>query len=213
MTSDGWPWFRLGPHRTDAVERQRVEHLLVVWRLLLAALSLAAVYVDPTEPARFAGLCRNLLAGYVAFSTLVWVFLRLQPAAAVRWAPALLVIDILLPAVLTAFTSGSSSPFFALFTFAVISAAYRWGFVATLGTALLTIGLLLFSVALINEPAFLLSPVEHNRLVIRCGYLLLLSVGVGILADRGRRMQHRDEAPWRRHQARFRRVAARRLRP
>ena len=180
-------WFRVrppGPHRTDAAERQRVEHLLVVWRLLLAALSLAAFYIDPTEPARLAGMCRDLLAGYVAFATLVWVFLQLHPAAAVRWAPALLVVDILLPAVLTALTSGSSSVSFALFAFAVISAAYRWGFVATVATALLTIALLVMSVALIDEPAFLESPAEHNRLVIRCGYLLLLSIGVGIIAGR-----------------------------
>ena len=173
-----------GPHRTNELERQSVEHLLVVWRLLLAAVSLAAVYVDPTEPSRFAGLCRGLLVGYVAFSAAVWVLLRLQPGVVLRWTPALLVVDILLPSIVTALTSGFSSPFFALFTFAVISAGYRWGFVATLGTGFVTIGLLLSSVALANELPFMDSPVEPNRLMIRCAYLLLLSVGVGIIAER-----------------------------
>jgi signal transduction histidine kinase len=155
-----------------------------VWRLLLAAVSLTAVYIDPTEPSRFARLCYGLLGGYVAFSALVWLFLRFRPAMLLRWTPALLVVDILLPSALTALTSGPSSPFFVLFTFAVFSAAYRWGFAATLGTGLLTIALLLLSVALMDELPFLDSPIEANRLVIRCGYLLLLSVGVGIIAER-----------------------------
>jgi hypothetical protein len=173
-----------GLPRTNALERQRVEHLLVVWRLLLAAVSLAAVYLDPTEPLRFAALCRGLLAAYVAFSAAVWVLLRLQPAVVLRWTPALLVVDIVLPGIVTALTSGFGSPFFALFTFTVISAGYRWGFAATLGTGLLTIVLLLSTVALTDVLPFMESPVEPNRLMIRCGYLLLLSVGVGIIAER-----------------------------
>ena len=173
-----------GLPRTNALERQRVEHLLVVWRLLLAAVSLAAVYVDPTEPPRFATLCRGLLAAYVVFSAVVWVLLRLQPGMVLRWTPALFVVDIVLPGIVTALTSGFSSPFFALFTFTVISAGYRWGFAATLGTGFVTILLLLSSVAVTDELPFMDSPVEPNRLMIRCGYLLLLSVGVGIIAER-----------------------------
>ena len=179
--------FRLrprGPHTTDTPERLRVEHLLAVWRLLLAVVSLTAVYVDPTEPARFAAFCRGLLGVYVTFATVVWLLVRLRPAVMLRWTPLLLGVDILVPGALTALTSGTSSPFFALFTFAVISAAYRWGFVATLGTGLLTIALVLVNGTLVGEPSFPGSSTDLNRLVIRCGYLLLLSVGIGIIAER-----------------------------
>jgi hypothetical protein len=190
--------FRLrprGPHTTDTPERLRVEHLLAVWRLLLAVVSLTAVYVDPTEPSRFAAFCRGLLGGYVAFATVVWLLVRLRPAVVLRCTPLLLGVDILLPGALTALTTGAGSPFFALFTFAVISAAYRWGFVATLGTGLLTIVLVLVSGALVGEPTFPASPTDLNRLVIRCGYLLLLSIGIGIIAEREQTLRAETGTP------------------
>jgi signal transduction histidine kinase len=170
--------------RADPLEAQRVERLLGASRLILAVASLLAVYVDPTEPARFSGVCYALLIAYSGTSALAYFAVRARPAIAEPLAPWLYGLDVLLPTVITIFTTGPSSPFFVLFTFVVFGAAYRWGLQATVDTAALMVVLLLMqAVFLARDPALGMA-LEVNRLVIRSSYLLLIGFLVGFLADR-----------------------------
>jgi len=50
---------------------ERAERLIVAGRFLLAAFSLLAVCLDPTEPSRFASAVRTILAFYLAHAFLL----------------------------------------------------------------------------------------------------------------------------------------------
>ncbi len=62
-------------------------------------------------------------------------------------------IDLVFAAAVTLLTSGTSSPFFVLFLFTLVTAAYRWGFAETVATAVAAIALLVVDAALIG-PVF-----------------------------------------------------------
>jgi signal transduction histidine kinase len=177
------PAHRLWHRRVLAPELHRTEALLGTARLVLAAASLVAIYIDPTEPSRFRFLCYALLVAYVSVSAGVVALQRINPAAVLRLVPALHVLDIVWPAALTVFTTGPSSPFFALFTFVIVSAAYRWGLRATLATAVTVVALTIVEPVLSMQPDLVIA-FELNRLIIRCSYLLLVSLLVGVIAER-----------------------------
>ena len=174
------PSFTLFDSRTGAAVEQR----LAASRAVLALVSLLAVYLDPTEPTRFVRLAYVLLATYSIHSLLVVALLWRRPGLATRLGWPLHAIDVVWAAILTVISQGPSSPFFPLFVFVLLAAAYRWGFRATIVTAAWTIGLLLLEAALISSPGQrLLQPVELNRLIIRCAYVLLVAYLVGYLAE------------------------------
>jgi signal transduction histidine kinase len=179
----------LGHRCADAADRLRTERLLSVGRLVLALASLIAVYIDPTEPTRFRALCYSLLVVYAAVAAAVFALLHMRAAAVRSLVLGLHVLDVVWATALTIFTTGPSSPFFVLFTFVVVSAAYRWGLNATIATALMTAGLLLVEGAVFAGSRTLEIALETNRLLIRCSYLLLVSVFVGVLAEREQRQR------------------------
>jgi signal transduction histidine kinase len=173
----------------NAADMLRIERLLSVGRLVLALASLVAVYIDAPEPARFRAFCYSLLIAYTVIAAVVFALLHTRAVpvrSIVLW---LHVLDIVWATALTIITTGPSSPFFVLFTFVVVSAAYRWGLNATIATALMTVGLLLVESAVFAGSRTLEIPLEINRLLIRCTYLLLVSVFVGVLAEREHRQR------------------------
>ena len=178
--------------RADASDIQRIERLLSVGRMVLAFASLVGVYIDPTEPTRFSGICYSLLVAYTIIAALVFGLLHVRPQIAQFLVVWLHVFDIVLATALTIFTTGPSSPFFVLFTFVVVSAAYRWGLNATLATALMTIGLLFIEATVFARSPALGMALEANRLLIRCSYLILVAVFVGVLAERELRQREQS---------------------
>ena len=95
--------------------------------------------------------------------------------------------DILWPAVITLFTEGPTSPFFVLFSFPLLAAAYRWGFRETVMTASIVISLLFAEIILVTVagygPLFVEGQFELNRAIMRATYLLILGLLLGYLAD------------------------------
>ena len=90
---------------------------------------------------------RLVLLGYIAHSLLLLALLRINRVPThgfVVWAQ---VSDIAWPALLCLFTDAPNSIFFIFFLFAMLAAAFRWGFVETLTTAMIGAGLLLFQAA------------------------------------------------------------------
>ena len=84
-----------------------------------------------------------LLVGYTVHSLVLLAFLqraRKPNRGLVLWAQA---SDIVWPALLCLFTDPPNSVFFVFFLFAMIAAAFRWGFVETMATAEISAALLL----------------------------------------------------------------------
>src|SRR5271157_856075 len=116
-------------------EDPRVESVLAFSRVFLAATSLIAWRLRPTSGATYYHLGLLLLAGYTVHSLVLLALLqRTRPPGRrlVLWAQA---SDILWPSLLCLFTDPPNSVFFIFFLFAMIAAAFRWGFVETMATA------------------------------------------------------------------------------
>ena len=124
-------------------------------RLILSAVAIVAVYVDPTEPALLPWL--NLTGGgfnidwralmvmgaHFAYSAVVYVALvrtlpgRNRIVAITAWA------DVLFGTVITVFTEGTSSPFWAFFVFAVVAAGVHGGLRRSLAVTTVSVALYL----------------------------------------------------------------------
>jgi signal transduction histidine kinase len=96
--------------------------------------------------------------------------------------------DLVWPAVLCLFVNVSDRPFYILFLFAMIAAAFRWGFIETVGTALFSVALLLFQLFLaIHGPAYLRTAISGElvpvRVAMRCVFLFVAGTLLGFLAE------------------------------
>ena len=161
-------------------------------RLYLAALSLIAIRIDPTEPARYAAVAYGLLAGYVAYALAIVVALRLGRLLAFSRPVVLHSLDIAWAGGLSLFTDGPNSPFFLFFVFVLLEAAYRWSLRGTmLTTAVLTVLLVLEAMVLAAPPLggerLLEGDFEANRCLMRAMYLVIVGYLVGHLSERERR--------------------------
>ncbi|MGI9103810.1 MAG: sensor histidine kinase [Terriglobales bacterium] len=184
----------------DAAERLRTERVLASARIFLASAGALAIYLDPTEPSRYATLAYLLLFGYLAYSLAVWMALdRLQKVS-----PSFLAVhafDMIFPAVFTLFTAGPNSPFFLYFVFVLTAAAFRWGLWETAATSGFIASVILFEGALLRGatvPVFHmdrqlgswgLGEYEINRFIIRLSYLVILGVLLGYLAEEEKQLR------------------------
>jgi signal transduction histidine kinase len=170
---------RLNVPTTEA-ERGRVETLLGALRVLIAVLALVAFTLDRPEPARYAHLVYILLAVWVAHSVgvLAWVSRR---AISPSFLLCLHCADIFWPTLITTYSHGPSSPFIPIYSFALLSAGFRWGFPEAVLTSVAG------GVVLEVEALFLgtsaLGEFEGNRLLVRCAYLLALGTLIGTLGE------------------------------
>src|ERR1039458_1096560 len=169
-------------------EDRRVEQVLAFSRLFLALTSLVAWEIHPVASGPYYHFGRFVLLGYTAHSLLLLALLRIQRVPTrgfVVWAQ---VSDIAWPALLCLFADAPNSIFFIFFLFAMLAAAFRWGFVETMTTAMIGTGLLLFQAAVVRYGPPLLrhmlsTNVDAPRLVLRCGFLLLTGFLLGFLAE------------------------------
>ena len=169
-------------------EDPRVESVLAFSRVFLAITSLIAWRVRPVSNASYYHLGLILLVAYTAHSLVLLVFLQKanQPnRGLVLWAQA---SDIVWPATLCLFIDPPNSVFFVFFLFAMIAAAFRWGFVETMATAEISAALLLLQAAMVAYgPAWLhrllFTTLEPTRLIMRCGFLLMTGFLLGFLAE------------------------------
>ena len=168
-------------------EEQRIERALATARVIVALTSMVAVHVDPTDPAAYRHAAYMVLVGYTAWSAVISAGLRWRAANRyVVWAIHL--GDILWPSLLCLFTDGADSPFFTLYLFALLAAAFRWGLWETAATSLASVGVLgLESVMLVQGPMIWRTlesgELEVNKFIIRCVYLLLAGLMIGYLAE------------------------------
>jgi signal transduction histidine kinase len=167
---------------TDAAGAAQ-ERLLARARVAMASASLLALYLDPTEPIRYAVPAYLLLLSYVVASLVYFTVVRHSDRRR-RWRAAIAHgVDILWLAVLTSLTGASTSPLFAFFTFIVLAAAIQWGYIETLATTLIILwitiieGIVLTWLGL-TESAFVL-----NWFLVRISYMAIAGVLLSYLAS------------------------------
>ncbi len=168
-------------------EDVRAEHVLAFSRLFVALTCLTAwvIHLGATSPHYQLGVI--LLLGYVLASLVLLGWLELGGRSRVFVAAAQ-VNDVVWPALLCLFAEAQHSTFFLLFLFAMLAAAFRWGFAETMATALVGAALLLFqAIAAAHGSSllrsFLSAPVESSRLLMRCAFLLMAGSLLGYLAE------------------------------
>ena len=169
-------------------EDGRVERVLAFSRLFLALTSLVAWEIHPVASGSYYHFGRLILVCYIAHSLVLLALLRIQRVPTrgfVLWAQA---SDIGWTALLCLFTDAPNSIFFIFFLFAMLEAAFRWGFLETMTTAFIGAGLVLFQAAVVRHGPPLLqrmlaTNVDPPRIVLRCGFLLMTGFLLGFLAE------------------------------
>jgi len=152
----------------------RAERVIAAVRVVLAASSFVALWLDPQEPDQVLKLTYWLQSGYMAWACVL---------AAVMWNRdsrgklplASHVADIVMASAFQYVTLGPSSPFFTYYTFALFAAAVRWGWQATVWTTAVVLTVYL---ALGASLARTLSVADFpfNRFITRSMYLLVAAV-------------------------------------
>ena len=175
----------------------RAERMIAVGRLVLAVTSLLAVWLDPTEPSKYAALVYALLVAYLLYSLLVMLLVW-------RWAVPLrrgrLVVhaaDLAMFAVFIFLTEGPTGPLYVYFVFAVLCAALRWHQRGALWTGLVALAMLVgigvYAGTVLRDPEFALS-----RFLIRSVSLAVIAAFLGALGDYEHRTRSEiaDLAKW-----------------
>lgn len=173
----------------DYAPRIRAERLIATSRLVLAAFSLLAVWLDPYTPTAHGQMLYLLLLGYVGFALAVALVVWLSHAPLSRLGFGSHVLDLSLFCVLTYLTEGPTSPFFTYFMFSIVGATLRWHLRGALWTAAVALvafnGIGVYGSEVMNDPSF-----EENRFIIRSVYLAVMAGLLGYLGayeDRRRR--------------------------
>lgn len=183
-------------------ERLRTERVLATARVFLTAMAVIAVYLDSTEPTRYAALAYGILDAYLVWGIVVLAITRREVMS--RNLPRIIhVADIAFPIVFMLFTAGPNSPFFSFLLFVLTAAAFRWGLPQTLVTSVV-VSLLIVAEAFVlsyGTHHWLVGQYETNRFVIRISYLLTLGILVGYLGE--------EEKRWRAENATINRLLAR----
>src|SRR6476469_8011845 len=110
---------------TGPGERHRLELIIATARAFLAAGALLAITLDPLGPNQYADLAFRLLVLYDIHSVVVLAILRFGPQSGPRFGTVVHAVDLCWALGITFLTEGPSSPYFALFTFVLLAAAYR----------------------------------------------------------------------------------------
>ena len=186
-----WPPFSLGflsrprtPGRS--CEDLRVERVLAFSRLLVSLTCLFAWLFYPSPSLSHYRIALAILLLYVACSIILLLLVEVEgtgPSFAI-WAQT---NDLTWPALFCLVANVPHRPFFVLFLFATIAAAFRWGLAETMATASFSVVLLLVQPwVAAHGPAALQgsSPTSDPiRLAMQCIFLFTAGVLLGFLAE------------------------------
>ncbi len=151
-------------------ERQHIERVLGAGRIALCAAALVSIASSPTGRGSQPQLTLLLLCAYAAFGALALVAAAAHSTKV--WPPTLThAVDFAAAAGLTLVSVPSTNPYFLLFLFTLLAAAYRWGLRGTVMTALGAVLVLSVSTS------------DGHDLVMRSTYLVIAGFLVGWLAE------------------------------
>ncbi len=148
---------------------------------MLAVLMLLAIYVDSRRAAAF--IVYLTIGAWVFYSCVlvVWLYYR-DGSPPTR---SLHLFDILWIILITWLTQG---PFFTLFAFSLVAAGFRWGFPETMSTVAVNVVILSIEAFFGNGNTgsfqdLLQGHFEVNRLIVRCAFLIVLGLLIGVGAE------------------------------
>lgn len=148
--------------------------------MVLAVSSLFAIWLEPSEPAKYANIAYSLLVAYVLYSAAIAVLVARSDAPSNRQQIVTHCFDLAFFSLFIYFTSGPASPWTAYFVFTLVCATVRWQWRGTLWTALVSIavflGLGIYFAKTGAGPAYQVYP-----LVVRTVYLAVIAVLLGYL--------------------------------
>jgi signal transduction histidine kinase len=154
--------------------QSRTERVIATLRVVLGAGSLFAVWLDPTQPAKYESTTYGLMTVYVVYSFLLAVLLWSSHLPLPRLRFVTHGVDLVVFSVFIYLTEGPPvSPFFVYFVFSLVCAALRWGWKGTLLTSSLSLGIF---IAMGLYESQVLSDEKLNRFVIRSVYLAVISI-------------------------------------
>ena len=152
----------------------RTERTIVMARVVLAASSLFAVWLDPNEPARYVIPTYTLHSIYAVYA-IVLALISWNRTGVGRGPLVTHLADIAVCALFQFFSLGpSSSPFFTYFVFSLFCGALRWGWRGTLRTAGLVLTLFLV-MGVSMRYTFGPEAFDLSRFVIRAFYLAVVA--------------------------------------
>lgn len=119
---------------TSALLSNRADRIVALGRLAIAAFCAVAALIDAPTPAATAKIVVDILLFYLGFAIgfAIWIWRRGLDQPPVSRAPH--AIDLIVIAALVYLTDGISSPFFALYIFAILSATLKWNAAGALWT-------------------------------------------------------------------------------
>lgn len=159
----------------------RAERLIAGGRIALAASSLLAVWLDPTEPRKYATVAYSLLVAYVVYSGVVALVVWRAPAPPNRQRILTHVFDLAFFSLFTYFTSGpAESPFIAYFVFSMVCATLRWQWRGTLWTAIAALTTFM-GLGVYFAEGFGDGGIDLTPFVIRAVYLVVFAFLLGYL--------------------------------
>jgi PAS domain S-box-containing protein len=147
---------------------------LVLLRVLVIVASFVWLVLAPPEVAAPRALAA-VLGGFSAYGLLLFVAAWRWPDVVMRWNVPVLVVDILVALTVIQLSGGVRSVFFLAFYIIAALQAYYYGVRHGLLVALVMTGLYV----LVAWPT--VEPARVADLVLRCGFLLLTTVGLGVI--------------------------------
>jgi signal transduction histidine kinase len=160
--------------------QSRAERLIAVGRVALAVSSLFAVWLDPTEPTKYAQVAYALLVFYVFYSAVIAAVVLRSDAPPNRQRLFTQIFDFTFFSLFIYLTAGPASPFLIYFVFSLVCATLRWQRRGVLWTTIASLSVLLgigiYFSEVAQDPSFKLYP-----LVIRGVYLAVIAVLLGYL--------------------------------
>jgi signal transduction histidine kinase len=148
--------------------------------MVLVSFSLVAIWLDPSEPSRYARLTYGVLECYLLYS--LAMTLVTWHRGLIRGSLQVIThgIDLIVFSILMFLTDGPNSPFFVYFIFLLVCSTLRWQWRGTLWSAAVTLSvvitLALFPSNLLHHHDF-----ELNRFIIRIVYLAVVAILLGYL--------------------------------
>lgn len=164
----------------------RAERIIAGGRVVLAAFSLVAIWLDPSELPSYESIAYTSLALYAVYALTLLAFVWLPVSLPRYWPLGTHVFDLAMFALFIFFTEGPTSPFFVYFVFSIMCGTLRWGWSGTFWTAVASIavflGLGFYATRVLQDPTF-----ELHRFLIRAVYLTVVAALVGYMGAHAQR--------------------------
>jgi signal transduction histidine kinase len=135
-----------GPRSGFAFLRRRMllsrnDRVVATARTVIAAAALLALQLDPPRSVFHVNVMSWIAVGYLGYAVAVMALVRVTRTTILPFGIAAHVIDVITFSVLMNLTDASTSPFFVLLSFSLLSATFRWGWRGALWTTLSLVAL------------------------------------------------------------------------